>query len=194
MKLREYKIPNSSFLAMEKDLNIIVENIFKNNNLKKLLYYTVPDALAQPSVPKDKEVEMFGKNIKIIPKLYADDKVLNYVIISFDSFTPNATNPEFRNSILTFDIVCHYDQWHLRDFQLRPYKIAGEIDSMFNGKHLTGIGELEFLGATQSVFNSEFAGLTLMYLVINGEEDKKKPLTEEDEELLIENFNQLFNQ
>ena len=167
MKLREYKIPNSSFLAMEKDLNIIVENIFKNNNLKKLLYYTVPDALAQPSVPKDKEVEMFGKNIKIIPKLYADDKVLNYVIISFDSFTPNATNPEFRNSILTFDIVCHYDQWHLRDFQLRPYKIAGEIDSMFNGKHLTGIGELEFLGATQSVFNSEFAGLTLMYLVIN---------------------------
>jgi hypothetical protein len=31
---------------------------------------------------------------------------------------------------------------------LRPYKIAGEIDSMFNLKKLTGIGYLEFMGAT----------------------------------------------
>jgi hypothetical protein len=30
---------------------------------------------------------------------------------------------------------------------LRPYKIAAEIDSMFNRKKLTGIGEIEFLGA-----------------------------------------------
>ena len=44
---------------------------------------------------------------------------------------------------------------------------------MFNGKHLTGIGELEFLGANQLVLNDELAGLTLMYSAIHGEEDKK---------------------
>jgi hypothetical protein len=36
----------------------------------------------------------------------------------------------------------------LEDFALRPYKIAAEIDSMFNNTHLTGIGELQFIGAT----------------------------------------------
>jgi hypothetical protein len=30
---------------------------------------------------------------------------------------------------------------------LRPYKIAAEIDSMFNDRYLTGIGKLEFVGA-----------------------------------------------
>jgi len=31
--------------------------------------------------------------------------------------------------------------------QLRPYKIAAEIDSMLNNKRLTGIGKIDFLGA-----------------------------------------------
>jgi hypothetical protein len=76
-----------------------------------------------------------------------DSSVLNYVIISFDNFVPNANNPEFRDNIVSFDIVCHFDQWNLGDFKLRPYKIAAEIDTLFNDKHLTGIGTLQFLGA-----------------------------------------------
>jgi hypothetical protein len=30
---------------------------------------------------------------------------------------------------------------------LRPYRIAAEIDTMFEDKHLTGIGKLNFLSA-----------------------------------------------
>jgi len=57
------------------------------------------------------------------------------------------TNPAYRDNIISFDIVCHFDQWNLGNFALRPYKIAAEIDSMFNNKRLTGIGKIEFLGA-----------------------------------------------
>jgi hypothetical protein len=85
----------------------------------------------------------------------------------------NATNPEFRDNIIEFDIICHFDSWQMKDFELRPYKIAGEIDSMFNNKHLTGIGKLEFLGANQMILTDEFAGLCLMYRAVHGEEDKK---------------------
>jgi hypothetical protein len=76
-----------------------------------------------------------------------DGSVLNYIIISFDKFAPSK-NPEFRDNVIEFDIVCHFDQWQLQDFALRPYKIAAEIDSMFNNTHLTGIGTLQFIGAT----------------------------------------------
>jgi hypothetical protein len=64
-------------------------------------------------------------------------------VISFDHFVPSE-NPEFRDNLIMFDVVCHVDQWNLKDFQLRPFKIVGEIDSLLNGAKLSGIGTLEF--------------------------------------------------
>jgi hypothetical protein len=193
MKKEVYSYPHSSFLSTEKDMNIIVGMIMKNDRLKKMLHYTTRNCLNMPNLTEEESVELFGKNIKIVPKLTVDGTVLNYIIVSFDNFTQNRTNPEFRDNIVEFDIICHYDQWHLKDFELRPYKIAAEIDSMFNGKHLTGIGELQFIGANQMILTDEYAGLCLMYQAIHGEEDKKKMPNPMDEEAFVANFNALFN-
>ena len=172
MRIDGYHIPKSSFLSVEKDTGIIINEILKNNRLKKLLYYTTSDAMEKPNLTEDESLSLLGTNIKIVPKLYVDGSVLNYILINFDNFTPSE-NPEFRDNTVQFDIVCHFDQWNLRDYALRPYKIAGEIDSMFNLKKLTGIGYLEFVGATQIVLTDEFAGLCLMYRTIHGGEDEK---------------------
>ena len=194
MKIESYSYPHSSFLSTEKDMNIIVNHFLKNERLKKLLYYNTKDCLNQPELTDDQTFSMFGNQIKIVPKIKVDSSVLVYVIISFDNFTANQRNPEFRDNIVSFDIVCHFDQWQLQDFQLRPYKIAAEIDSMFNNKHLTGIGELHFLGANQIVLTDEFAGLTLMYEAIHGGEDKKNAENPKEQQDIIENFNRIFNQ
>ena len=172
MRIDGYRIPKSSFLSMEKDTGIIINEILKNNRLKKLLYYTTSDAMERPNLTEDESLSLLGTNIKIVPKLYVDGSVLNYVLINFDNFIPSE-NPEFRDNTIQFDIICHFDQWNLRDYALRPYKIAGEIDSMFNLKKLTGIGYLEFMGATQIVLTDEFAGLCLMYRTVHGGEDEK---------------------
>ena len=194
MKIVSYEYPKSSFLSLEKDLQIIVDKIIKNDRLKKMLFYTTKDCLSKPDVSEDDSIEMFGKNIKIVPKLIVDSSVLNYIIISFDNFTGNATNPEFRDNIIEFDIICHFDQWQMKDFELRPYKIAAEIDSMFNDKHLTGIGKLEFLGANQMILTDEYAGLCLMYQAIHGDEDKKGMPNPRDEIDFIKDFNKFHNQ
>ena len=194
MKIVNYEFPKSSFLAMEKDLQIITDLMFKNKRLKKLLFHNVSTALDERDLSPEETSALFGKNVKIVPKLYIDGSVLNYIIISFDNFTPNATNPEFRDNVISFDIICHFDQWQLKDFQLRPYRIAAEIDSMINDKHLTGIGTLHFLGANQIILNDEFAGLSLMYSAIQGEEDKKKMLNPADEAQFIKDFNELMGQ
>lgn len=172
MRIDGYHIPKSSFLSMEKDTGIIINEILKNNRLKKLLYYTTSDAMEKPNLTEDESLSLLGTNIKIVPKLYVDGSVLNYILINFDNFTPSE-NPEFRDNTIQFDIICHFDQWNLKDYALRPYKIAGEIDSMFNLKKLTGIGYLEFMGATQIVLTDEFAGLCLMYRTVHGGEDEK---------------------
>jgi hypothetical protein len=63
---------------------------------------------------------------------------------------------------------------------------------MFNGKHLTGIGELNFLGANQIILTDEFAGLCLMYEAVHGEEDKKFMPNPADEERFIKDWETLF--
>ena len=193
MKKEIYKYPKSSFLSAEKDMGIIVNMIMKNNHLKKMLYYTSKDCLSRPNLTEDQTLELFGKSIKIIPKLEADEIVYNYIVISFDNFSGNRTNPEFRDNIIEFDIICHFDQWHMEDFELKPYRIAAELDSMLDNQYLTGIGKLEFLGATQILLTSEYGGLCLLYQAVHGEEDKQKMPNPNKEEAFIENFDAIFN-
>lgn len=193
MIIKNYTIPHSSFMSVDKDLELITTWMMKNKNLCKILYYTDRDALDRPALTDKQKMELMGKNIKIVPKLYVDSSVLAYVIISMDNFVPSA-NPQFRDNIISFDIICHFDQWHLQDFQLRPYRIAAEIDSMFDNQHLTGIGELHFMGATQVILNNEFAGLTLMYQAIHGGEDKKNTPNPADNQKMIDDFNELYKQ
>ena len=193
MKLETYQYPRSSFLSVEKDMSLIITYMFKNNRLKKMLYYTTKDCLEQPDLTEDETIGLIGKQIKNVPKLTVDKSVMTYIIISFDNFTPSG-NPEFRDNIIEFDIICHFDQWQMKDFQLRPYRIAAEIDTMFNDRHLTGIGTLQFLGANQIILTDEFAGLCLMYQAVHGEEDKKHAPNPNDESGLIINFDEIFNQ
>ena len=191
MIIKTYSEPKSSFLSVEKDLNIIISTFLKNERLKKLLYYTTENCLEWPNLTEDQSLELFGKNIKLVPKLYVDNSILNYIIINFDNFSLNATNQEFRDNTIEFDIICHFDQWQLKDFQLRPYRIAAEIDSLINNSHLSGIGTLQFLGASQIALNEEYAGLCLMYDAIHGEEDKKSLLNPQDEAQFIKDFNEM---
>lgn len=192
MKIEGNIQPKSSFLSMEKDASLISNMLLRNERLKKLLYYTTPDCLDRKILTEDESLELFGKNIKLVPKLYVDNSVLNYIILSFDNFTPNMTNPEFRDNIIEFDIICHFDQWQLKDFQLRPYRIAAEIDSMFDEKHLSGIGLLHFLGANQIILTDEYAGLCLMYQAIHGGEDKTKMLNPNDEKQFEQDYRKMM--
>ena len=192
MKIEGYMRPKSSFLNVEKDMGIIAQEMLKNERLKKLLYYTVPDALKRPNLTQEESQELFMKNIKMVPKLYVDGSVLNYIIVSFDNFIPNRTNPEFRDNVIEFDIICHFDQWQMDDFKLRPYRIAAEIDSMFDKTHLTGIGLLEFAGGSQIILTDEYAGFCLLYRAVHGEEDKRPMATPEDQEQLELDWDEMY--
>jgi hypothetical protein len=69
---------------------------------------------------------------------------------------------------------------------------------MFNNKHLTGIGTLQFIGANQLLLNNEFGGLTLLYSAIHGGEDKnfnqdqRDLINPEDEEQYKQDFEDIY--
>jgi hypothetical protein len=107
--------------------------------------------------------------IKLEPKFTMNEheEVKSYILVSFDNFTPNETNPEYRDCTVTFDVVCHTDYWSLDNFQLRPLKIVGYIDGILNETKLSGIGRFHFMGCSQLILNEELSGYTLMYRAVH---------------------------
>lgn len=177
MKHNSYEYPKSSLLGMPKDAAIIIDRILSNPNLLRLLVYETRDWQSQPLPDGDQIKELFTSHqISSVPKIKIDSKEKTYIRLTYGTVIRNASNPEYRDNTFGIDIICHYDNWDLGDFELRPYRVAGEIDAMLDKTHLTGIGELEFVSATPYVYNEEFAGVSLTYLAVRGHEDQKNPV------------------
>lgn len=177
MKKDFYQFSKSSMLGMPKDTAIIMDRLLSNSNLVKLLVYESRDWKDKPYPTSEQIEELFTSHqISCVPKIKIDSKEKTYLRITYGSIVRNNTNPEYRDNTFGIDVICHFDNWDLGDFELRPYRIAGEIDAMLDGTHLTGIGELEFVSAIPYVYNEEFAGVSLTYLAIRGHEDLKNPL------------------
>ena len=104
-------------------------------------------------------------------KLKENEEVKSYLVISFDNFTPNASNPQFRDCIVMIDIICHTDYWDVGNFRLRPLKIAGYIDGILNENKLSGIGTFQFVGCNEIVLSEELSGYCLMYAAVHGSDD-----------------------
>jgi hypothetical protein len=179
----------SSFLSCEKDTETILRRLFIESKpysdvLKKLLVVNTKDCLTATG---EKEAAMKkhidSKNLKALldeqyirlePKITfgEHEEVKSYILISFDNFTPNATNPEYRDCIISFDVFCHTDYWQLDNYQLRPFKILGIIDGILNECKLSGIGTLKFFKCEEIILNDDISGYSLYYRATHGNDDK----------------------
>lgn len=171
----------SSFLSCEKDAELILQKLFIDSCqhgeiLKKLLVVQAPDVLdknydvSEYTVKKLIDEDYINMNPLI--KLPEHDQIKAFIGLHFDNFTPNVTNPEFRDSIIQFDVVCHHDYWNLGNYRQRPFKILGQIDGILNKNKLTGIGRIGFVGCNKTVLNEDWSAFALTYMAIHGSEDK----------------------
>ena len=177
---------SSSFLSCEKDIEEILRKLFISSKpysdyLKKLLVINTQDCLDNETsvIIKQKIADMSLAKlrqegyIKLEPKIPfgEHEEVKSYIIVSCDNFTPNATNPQYRDCTVTFDILCHTDYWDLGNYRVRPLKIAGYIDGILNKARLSGIGTFQFMGCNQLILNETLSGYTLMYRAVHGNDD-----------------------
>lgn len=188
---RDVNLPSSqfssSFLSCEKDIEEILRKLFVSSKpysdyLKKLLVINTQDCLDnETSITIQQKIADMSLAklrqegyIKLEPKIKIGEheEVKSYIIISCDNFTPNATNPHYRDCTVTFDIICHTDYWDIGNYRIRPLKIAGYIDGILNKAKLSGIGTFNFMGCNQLILNEELSGYTLMYSAIHGNDDK----------------------
>lgn len=174
----------SSFLSCSKDQEtiwrkLLVESKPYSDKLKRLLIINASDCLDDSkqqyqSIIREYTIKDLKDNqyIKAIPKLSfgEHEEVKSYILLEFDDFTPTA-NPMYRDCVISISIICHLDYWEMDDYKLRPWEIAGYVDGILDGEHLSGIGTLQFAGASQLVLSEYLGGVMLRYTATHSKTD-----------------------
>lgn len=121
----------------------IVKRLLANQNLLKLLYYTDKDPLSHEDLtPEQIQNEVFEKLVKIIPRVGPKETAHSIVALRIARARGLASNNEFKNVMISLEVFVPMTQWIIKDTNLRPFAIMGEIQKSLNGKKIEGLGKL----------------------------------------------------
>ena len=121
----------------------IVKRLLANQNLLKLLYYTDKDPLSHEDLTSEQiQNEVFEKLIKIVPRVGPKETAHSIVALRIARARGLASNNEFKNVMISLEVFVPMTQWIIKDTNLRPFAIMGEIQKSLNGKKIEGLGKL----------------------------------------------------
>ncbi len=122
----------------------IIKRLMANQKLVKLLYYTDKDPLNQPDLtPEQIREEVYEKLIKITPRVGPKETSHSIVTMRITRARKNSENSEFKDVNINIEVFVPLTQWIIKDIQLRPFAILGEIQESLDGKTINGLGKLE---------------------------------------------------
>ena len=126
------------------NLQKVMKRLMANDNLVNLLYYTDKDPLNQPPLTEDqKKEEVYEKLIKVIPRVGPKETAHSIVAIRVISGSKLNSNTEFKNVKIGIEVFVPLTQWIIKDTNLRPFAILGEIEKSLDGKKINGLGKME---------------------------------------------------
>ena len=122
----------------------IVKRLLANQNLLKLLYYTDKDPLSHEDLTSDQiQDEVFEKLVKIVPRVGPKETAHSLIAVRIARARGLANNNEFKTVHISIEIFVPMTQWIIKDTNLRPFAIMGEIQKSLNGKKIEGLGKME---------------------------------------------------
>ena len=150
------------------NLQKIINRLISNKDLLKLLYYNDKDPLSQPDLTeKQIKEEVLEKLIKIIPRIGPKETANSIVSIRVVSARRNLENNEFRDITIAVEIFVPLTQWIIKDSNLRPFAIMGEIQKSLDNKKINGLGrmiggefDLNFLTEEISAYEQSYRIIT----------------------------------
>lgn len=121
----------------------IVKRLLANQNLLKLLYYTDKDPLSHDDLTQEQiQDEVFEKLVKIVPRVGPKETAHSIIAIRIARGRGLESNSEFKNVMISVEVFVPMTQWIIKDTNLRPFAIMGEVQKSLNGKKIEGLGKL----------------------------------------------------
>lgn len=143
----------------------IMSRLCANKKLVNLLYYTDKNPYSQPHLTDDEVThKIFDKLIKVMPKVNEADNANSVVVLKVNNGTINPENNEFRVITFNIEVFVPLTQWFIKDENLRPFCIMGEIQESLLGKNINGMGKIaggdfhiNFLTEEMSAYEMDFS-------------------------------------
>lgn len=121
----------------------IMKRLLANQNLLKLLYYTDKDPYGHADLTNEQiQNEVFEKLVKIIPRV-GPKETANSIIVIRVVRGRQGENNEFKDVTIAIEVFVPLTQWIIKDVQLRPFAILGEIQKSLNDKTINGLGKMQ---------------------------------------------------
>lgn len=125
------------------NLQKIMTRLFANQKLLKLLYYTDKDPYSQPDLTQEQiKTEIYEKLIKITPRVGPKETAHSILVLKVARGVTDSGNSEFRNIQIDIESFVPLTQWIIKDDNLRPFAIMGEVQKSLNGKTINGLGKM----------------------------------------------------
>lgn len=127
-----------------KNLQKMVQRLLANDNLVKLLYYEDIDPLNGEALDQEQKLKLiYEKLIKITPRVIEDENNKSVIVIYVNQGSKVGGNSEFRNIEFVVDVVVPLEAWIIKDSNLRPFAILGEVQNSLSGKTINGLGKIQ---------------------------------------------------
>jgi hypothetical protein len=94
------------------------------------------------------------------------DAACSVINVIFEDFELGRSNNAFKNGVLSFKILCHTSLWKMTG-GLRPFNILKELDELFNGQRILGVGKLEYLNTRLLWANNDYVGYSQNFKIVN---------------------------
>ena len=128
---------------MGSNLQKIITRLQSNQNLLKLLYYTSKDPYSENELTAEQiKNEVFEKLIKIVPRVGPKETAQSLIALRVVRGSSNEQNDEFRDFEIDIEVFVPMTQWIIKDSNLRPFAIMGEIHKSLNRKTIDGLGKM----------------------------------------------------
>ena len=152
--------------AVGSNLQKIVSRLQSNQNLLKLLYYTDKDPLSKEDLNEAQiRNEVFNKLIKIIPRVGPKENAKSLIALRVTQGSLNKENNQIQDLVIGIEIFVPLTQWIIKDENLRPFCIMGEIEKSLNGKTVDGFGKIEGGDFSLNFLTEEISCYSMEYYI-----------------------------
>lgn len=153
---------------MGENLQKIFKRLQTNQNLLKLLYYTDKDPLNKPDLTEEQiKEEIFEKLIKIVPRVGPKETAKSLISLRVVRGRPISSNNEFENTQISIEVFTPMTQWLIKDENLRPFKIMGEIKKSLKDKTINGMGKMTYTGYDLNFLTDEISAYEMSFNIQN---------------------------
>ena len=125
------------------NLQKICSRLLANDNLVKLLYYADLNPLDKTALTAEQKQKIFNDLICVIPKVGTRTDSKSVIAVYIPRAAGLSGNSEYKTVTIAIDVFVPMTQWIIKDSNLRPFAIMGEIQNSLNGKTINGLGKIK---------------------------------------------------